>query len=60
MDFQVITNEYNELLQTLNINLRMDPTYIKTLDVRQNKMNRYMAHQLLRIRKYRTIRPGLA
>lgn len=48
--FKVITGAVNELLQDININLKLPPKLIIT-KTKIDRANRYMEHQILRIRK---------
>jgi len=57
--FEVIVNEYNGILEKLGINLRI-PSNIKSEKNTTDRANRYMKHQILRIRKYKTSNPKLA
>lgn len=58
-NFEVITKGYNKILEIANINLRL-PNNLKSEKTEFAKCNRYMAHQLLRIREYKISNKKLA
>lgn len=58
-NFEVVTKGYNKILEIANINLRI-PSNLKSEKTEFSKCNRYMAHQILRIRKYKEVNKKLA
>jgi len=56
---EIVIKEFNTILEQINISKRLDPTIsVETNQLRNS--NRYMEHQIMRIRKYREINPRLS